>query len=67
MFFRKIRNALSHKNIEFDSDSLVLAEVTITLEDKLPNKPVHWRVRMKATDLRAIGLFLGTEIVQQGL
>lgn len=38
-FFRRIRNALSHKNIEFSSDSLNPSEVIITLQDKPPKKP----------------------------
>jgi len=67
-FFRRIRNALSHKNIEFDSDSLVLSDVTVTLKDrKQPTMPFNWEVAMTAQDLRAVGVYLGNEIVAKCL
>jgi hypothetical protein len=67
-FFKRLRNALSHKNIEFDSESLDLSLVTVTLRDQVSsNSPVDWEITMSAKDLREIGLYLGDEIVKRGL
>jgi len=48
-FFMRVRNAVSHKHLEFsgtDPDSRILADVLVTLKDcpYLYNKPgpVHW-------------------------
>jgi hypothetical protein len=67
-FFKKVRNAISHKNIEFDSDSLSLTAVRITFKDRLNEAaPFDWEITMTAEDLRTIALYVGNEIVRQGL
>jgi hypothetical protein len=67
-FFKKIRNAISHKNVDFDSDSLSLAAVHVTLRDRLNDAaPFDWEILMTAEDLRTIALYVGDEIVRQSL
>jgi hypothetical protein len=72
-FFRKIRNAVSHKNLEFsgDADSRFPAAVTITLRDRPSKKgippPFDWEISMTVEDLEELSRFVAKEIIDQGL
>jgi hypothetical protein len=67
-FFKRIRNAISHKNVDFDSDSLSLYDVWITLKDRKDEKaPFDWEIAMTAADLRTIAVYLGHEIIGRNL
>lgn len=67
-FFKRIRNAVSHKNIDFESDSLSLSDAWITLKDRKNEKaPFDWEIAMTAADLRTIAVYLGHEIIRRDL
>src|SRR5208282_4398231 len=62
-FFKKIRNAVSHKHLEFsgDPDSRILADVKVTLKDCRrkgkycgPPPDFDWEVTMTAEDLEKL-------------
>jgi hypothetical protein len=69
--FKKIRNAISHKHLEFSGnpDSRILREVTVTLKDRLPAKqgkpaePFHWEIRMNAEDLEKLSRYVAEKII----
>jgi hypothetical protein len=71
-FFRRIRNSISHKNIEFsgaDPDSRVLEDVKIILRD-CPNKTIplgpsdfDWEISMTAADLEALSRYVAAMII----
>jgi hypothetical protein len=71
-FFRKIRNSVSHKRLEFSSESRVLADVIVTLKDcKTPTKDEEprfdWEISMTAADLETLGRFIADRIIKLGL
>jgi HEPN pEK499 p136 len=70
-FFKKIRNAVSHKHLEFagDSDSRVLKAVTVTLKDRLPKPqaPFDWEISMTAEDLEHLSRFVAQKIIDASL
>jgi len=50
---RHLRNAIAHGHMGFSSDSRVMAEVNIEVEDYEPDAKVpYWRARICATGLR---------------
>lgn len=80
-FFERIRNAISHKHLDFsgtDPDSRVLAEVKITLKDCVPKKQgkkhipcgspdFFWEIRMTAEDLEKLARYVADQVINQGL
>ncbi len=69
-FFKRLRNAISHKNLCFsgDADSKVLHEVKITFEDK----PLHasvfdWEITMTAADVEALSRYVANIVINLGL
>lgn len=61
-----LRNAIAHGRIQFSSDSRVLEEVEITIEDA-PKKSssANWRASIQANDLRLFCLKLVERIEQE--
>jgi hypothetical protein len=50
---RHLRNAVAHGHMDFSSDSRVMAEVDIVVEDyKSGSEKPHWKARICATELR---------------
>jgi hypothetical protein len=47
-----LRNAASHRRLRFSSDGPDPEQVEIEFEDALPGKPVDWRARIRASDLK---------------
>jgi hypothetical protein len=75
-FFHKVRNAISHKHIEFsgaDPDSRLLPEVTVILKDCLPKNKhcgpsdFHWEISMTAEDLEKLSRYVAAIIIDKGL
>jgi hypothetical protein len=70
-FFKRLRNAISHKHLEFsgsDPDSRILANVTISLKDrKNENSAFDWQVSMTAEDLEKLGRYVANEVISRGL
>jgi hypothetical protein len=69
-FFEKVRNAVSHKLLEFSGnpDSRILAEVTVTLKDRLDkDSPFDWQISMTAEDLERLSRFVAEKIIKLGL
>jgi hypothetical protein len=74
-FFRKVRNAVSHKNLWFsgDADSRVLGAVTVTLKDRpytpksKPPADFDWEMSMTAEDLEKLSRYIADEIIRQRL
>jgi hypothetical protein len=74
-FFTKVRNAISHKHIEFsgDPDSRVLADVVIRLKDCKPQGkdkpcgPFDWDITLSAADLENLIRHIGKKIIELGL
>lgn len=66
-FFRRLRNALAHRMVHFDSENSDLTKVTITFEDqKDENSPIDWRVRIRADDVLKIARDLGRAVIATG-
>ncbi|MGA3043388.1 MAG: HEPN family nuclease [Bryobacteraceae bacterium] len=73
-FFRRLRNAVSHKNLEFsgtDPDSRTLAAVMVTLRDcpypKGKPGPVDWEITLTAEDLEKLSRYVADDVIRQGL
>jgi len=74
-FFKKIRNAVSHKHLEFsgDPDSRILADVKVTLKDRPngkrggPPPDFDWEVTMTAEDLEKLSRYVADEVIKQCL
>lgn len=74
-FFTRIRNAVSHKHLEFsgtDPDSRILADVKVTLKDCPKGKhcgpsDFDWEVTMTAEDLEKLSRYIADEVIKQGL
>ncbi len=76
-FFRRIRNAVSHKHLEWsgDPDSPILADVKVTLKDRPNSKGKHrepppdfdWKVTMTAEDLEKLSRYVANKVIEQGL
>src|SRR6266481_6141480 len=49
---RHLRNAAAHRRIQFSSDARELDAVEIQFEDAPPGKPVDWRAKIGAADLK---------------
>ena len=48
----RVRNATAHGRLHFSSDSRILSEVMVTVEDAWPNSgEVHWRAEVRADHL----------------
>ena len=61
---RHIRNAAAHGRIKFNSDSLVLSEVVLEMEDCKPNQTdPYWRARIGGEELYSFCL-LFTEFIE---
>jgi len=56
-FLKRLRNAVSHRRIEFSSESHDLAAVTLCLTDALPNQPIDWDISLSAFDLLQLSAF----------
>jgi len=69
-FFVRLRNAITHKRLEFngDVDSKDLEKVTITLKDR-PSKKASddWHIQMNVADLNSLACFVAQKIIQQEL
>jgi hypothetical protein len=74
-FFRKVRNAVSHKNLEFSNtdpdkpDSKSLAEVLIKLRDQPfrrgePSGPVDWEITVTAEDLEKLSRYVANKVIE---
>lgn len=68
-FFVRVRNAISHKHLEFsgDSDSRVLADVQVTLKDRQEGRPFNWEITMNAEDLERLSRYVAKRVIDQGL
>ena len=76
-FFQRLRNAISHKHVEFsgvDPDSKRLSEVMITLKDhpyrkkqKWPPDRFEWQIAMNTADLEQTTRYVADEIIRRGL
>lgn len=68
-FFDRVRNAVSHKHLEFgpDPDSRILADVTVTLKDCFPGKPFDWEISMTAEDLEKLSRYIADKVIGLGL
>ena len=49
---KHLRNAAAHRRIRFSSDARNMHEVEIELEDARPGRPVDWRAKIRASDLK---------------
>lgn len=47
-----LRNAASHCRLRFSSDGPDAEDVEIEFEDALPDKPVDWHAKIRASDLK---------------
>lgn len=69
-FFTRVRNAVSHKHLEFsgpDPDSRILAEVTVTLTDGPRGKPFDWEISVTAEDLEKLSRYIACKVIRLGL
>jgi hypothetical protein len=70
-FFRRLRNALSHRHIDFagDPDSRDLTHVIIHLKDCPDDSTCFhdWHIELTAGDLEKLARFLASEVISQGL
>lgn len=74
-FFRRTRNAISHKNLEFksaDPASRILADVRVTLKDQpfsrgKPTGPVDWEISLTAEDLENLSRYIAMRMIERGL
>jgi hypothetical protein len=62
-FFRHLRNAISHRRIEFSSDSHDLHEVMLRLTDG--RSCTNWDIDLSAHDLLTLCMYISDEIVRQ--
>jgi HEPN family protein len=47
-----LRNAAAHRRLRFSSDAREMDAVEIEFEDARPNRPVDWRAKIRASDLK---------------
>lgn len=77
-FFKRVRNAISHKHLDFsgtDPDSRIFADVKITLRDCPSRKngarcgplDFDWEITMTAEDLEKVSRCVADEVIKQGL
>jgi hypothetical protein len=77
-FFKRVRNAISHKHLDFsgtDPDSRILADVKIILRDRPHKKKgtsggpsnFDWEITLTAADLERISRYVADEVIKQGL
>lgn len=70
-FFRRVRNSISHKGIEFsgaDPDSRRLAEVKVTLKDRHRKAPQHdWEISLTAEDLESLSRYVADLVIGKDL
>jgi len=71
-FFKKVRNAISHKHLELSGvpDTRMLGEVTITLKDRRQGDPpsaFDWEVSLTAKDLEELSRFVAHKIIDARL
>jgi hypothetical protein len=62
-FFRHLRNAISHRRIEFSSESHDLHEVMLRLTDG--RSCTNWDIDLSAHDLLTLCMYISDEIVRQ--
>ncbi len=69
-FFKRVRNAIVHKNLTFgpDPDSKVLADVTVVLRDRpREGSDFDWEISMTAEDLEKLARFVAEKVINLGL
>jgi HEPN pEK499 p136 len=68
-FFRRLRNAIAHRRIDFSSDSRDIAAVIITLRDKPQdrNRPIDWEIELSAEDLEQLSRYIAHRVIDAHL
>ena len=66
-FFKRVRNAIAHRRLEFSSESHDLDKVAIHLSDAKPKQPVDWEITLNAQDLLQLCLYIANEVVNRNL
>lgn len=67
-FFRRLRNAVSHRRLEFSGESHDLDAVIITFSDA-PDRdsPIDWEISLSANDLGRLCRFVANEVIRRHL
>ena len=64
-FFRRLRNAISHRRIEFSNQSHDLDDVILRLTDGPNERDTNWDISLSAQDLLALCMYISNEIIRQ--
>lgn len=65
--FRRLRNSIAHRRLEFSSDSRDLEDVYIEFTDLLPASAPDWHIALTASDVLALCLYIADEIIEHAL
>jgi hypothetical protein len=65
-FFKRLRNAIAHRRLEFSGDERDLAEVLIDFQDAT-DSDVDWHITLSAQDLMELSFYIANEIIDQRL
>gem|GEM_PF-2501661 len=67
-FFKRLRNAIAHRNLSFSNDSRDLATEIITLKDrKNEYAPFDWEIRISAEDMERLSRYVSQRVIDENL
>jgi hypothetical protein len=64
-FFKRVRNAISHRRIDFSSESHDLNVVMISLADVNDHLDIEWDISISAQDLLHLCRYIADEIIRR--
>jgi hypothetical protein len=67
-FFKRLRNAIAHRRLDFSNNSRDSEAEVITLRDRPHrNKPIDWEIKMSAGDMERLSRYIAQRVIDENL